>query len=57
MTITDRFAEHDDVGNDSITLKSPEMRADAAVSCLNFIRNADATRISNSFVNVIQIPK
>src|SRR5688572_5790883 len=55
MTVADRFSEDDDVGNDAVTLKSPKMRADAAVSGLHFVGDAHSSRFTDLVIDLTEI--
>src|ERR1051325_8829910 len=55
MAVADWFAEHDDVRYDVVVFEGPEVRADAAVSGLHFIRNANATGRTHHFIHVAQV--
>ena len=43
-SISDRFAEHHDVGNDVLRFEAPEVRAEAAEADLHFVGDADTAR-------------
>src|SRR5688572_21577773 len=52
MAVADRFAEHDDVGNDVVVFESPEVRARPAVTGLYFIGNANTARSAHRFISI-----
>ncbi len=56
VAVADGFAHSDDVGNDALGFKSPEMRAGSAKSRLHLIRNADASRRPDQPVRGLEIP-
>src|SRR5690606_23159826 len=53
--IANAFSHRDDVRNDTLRFKSPEMRAGSAEASLHFIGNADAACRANVFVSVLEI--
>src|SRR5690349_17111887 len=57
MTVADRFSEYDDVRHHTVTLKRPEMRADATVSSLHFVGNANSTGGSHNVVDLVEITR
>src|SRR5689334_750292 len=57
MTVADRFSEYDDVRDHTVTLKRPEMRADATVSSLHFVGNANSTGGSHNVVDLVEITR
>ena len=50
-SVADGFAEDNDVGNNALRLETPEMRAEAAKTDLNFIGDADTAKGAHVFVD------
>ena len=55
MTVTDRFTERDDVGNDSPSFEGPHSTADTPESHLHFIGDAKPAGRTHVLVGMLQV--
>ena len=57
VAVSDRFAQRDDVGDDLLGFKPPEVRADTAKADLNFVGYADPAGRLHFGIELLQIAR